>query len=137
MFGRVLERFPLNLCLAHGGGCLPALRGRLDMGWDRKDVARTTPLPPSEYVDRLYYDTAVFTPRCCAGWSRTSVPATSCSAPTTRSSSPTSPGRDGRGAGLDPASTRAILWDTAARAARAAGRGPADPAGVTASVAIR
>jgi aminocarboxymuconate-semialdehyde decarboxylase len=60
VFGRVLERFPLNLCLAHGGGCLPALRGRLDMGWDRKDVARTTTVPPSEFTDILYYDTAVF-----------------------------------------------------------------------------
>jgi aminocarboxymuconate-semialdehyde decarboxylase len=60
VFGRVLERFPLNLCLAHGGGCLPALRGRLDMGWERKDVARTTAVKPSEFTDRLYYDTAVF-----------------------------------------------------------------------------
>jgi aminocarboxymuconate-semialdehyde decarboxylase len=62
VFGRVLERFPLNLCLAHGGGCLPSLRGRLDMGWERKDVARTTTVPPSEFTDRLYYDTAVFSP---------------------------------------------------------------------------
>jgi aminocarboxymuconate-semialdehyde decarboxylase len=60
VFGRVLERFPLTLCLAHGGGCLPSLRGRLDMGWERKDVARTTALPPSEFTDRLFYDTAVF-----------------------------------------------------------------------------
>ena len=60
VFGRVLERFPVRLCLAHGGGCLPSLRGRMDMGWERKEVARTTPLPPSAYVDRLYYDTAVF-----------------------------------------------------------------------------
>jgi aminocarboxymuconate-semialdehyde decarboxylase len=60
VYGRVLERFPLNLCLAHGGGCLPALRGRMDMGWDRKDVARTTAVPPSEFTDVLYYDTAVF-----------------------------------------------------------------------------
>jgi aminocarboxymuconate-semialdehyde decarboxylase len=59
-FGRVLERHPLNLCLAHGGGCLPSLRGRLDMGWDRKDVAHTTRVRPSEFTDRLYYDTAVF-----------------------------------------------------------------------------
>jgi aminocarboxymuconate-semialdehyde decarboxylase len=62
VFGRVLERFPLNLCLAHGGGCLPALRGRLDMGWERKDVAHTTAVPPSEFTDRLFYDTAVFSP---------------------------------------------------------------------------
>ena len=52
VFGRVLERHPLNLCLAHGGGCLPALRGRLDMGWDRKDVAHTTTLRPSAFTDR-------------------------------------------------------------------------------------
>jgi aminocarboxymuconate-semialdehyde decarboxylase len=63
VFGRVLERFPLNLCLAHGGGCLPALRGRLNMGWDRKEVARTTAVKPSEFTDRLYYDTAVFNTR--------------------------------------------------------------------------
>ena len=62
VFGRVLERFPLNLCLAHGGGCLPSLRGRLDMGWERKDVARTTAVKPSEFTDVLYYDTAVFSP---------------------------------------------------------------------------
>jgi aminocarboxymuconate-semialdehyde decarboxylase len=62
VFGRVLERFPLNLCLAHGGGCLPSLRGRLDMGWERKDVARTTAVPPSDFTDRLFYDTAVFSP---------------------------------------------------------------------------
>ncbi|MFY9931706.1 MAG: amidohydrolase family protein [Streptosporangiaceae bacterium] len=62
VFGRVLERFELTLCLAHGGGCLPAIRGRLDMGWRNKDVARTTPEPPSVYADRLYYDTAVFSP---------------------------------------------------------------------------
>lgn len=59
-FGRVLERFPFNLCLAHGGGCVPSLRGRMDMGWDRKEVARTTKVPPSEFTDQLSYDTAVF-----------------------------------------------------------------------------
>jgi aminocarboxymuconate-semialdehyde decarboxylase len=62
VFGGVLERFDLTLCLAHGGGCLPALRGRLDLGWERKQVARTTARPPSELTRRLYYDTAVFAP---------------------------------------------------------------------------
>jgi aminocarboxymuconate-semialdehyde decarboxylase len=62
VFGRVLERFPLNLCLAHGGGCLPSLRGRLDMGWERKEVARTIGVPPSRFTEKLYYDTAVFSP---------------------------------------------------------------------------
>jgi aminocarboxymuconate-semialdehyde decarboxylase len=60
IFGKVFERYDLNLCLAHGGGCLPWLRGRFDLGWTRKDVAHTTDLPPSEFCRRLYYDTAVF-----------------------------------------------------------------------------
>ena len=59
-FSGILERHNPVLCLAHGGGCLPALRGRLDLGWNRKDVAHTTPNPPSSYTARLYYDTAVF-----------------------------------------------------------------------------
>ena len=66
IFGRVFERYDLNLCLAHGGGCLPWLRGRLDLGWQRKDVAHTTALPPSDYCERLYYDTAVFDPTLLA-----------------------------------------------------------------------
>ncbi|WP_395726646.1 amidohydrolase family protein [Nakamurella sp.] len=60
VFSGVLERHPFTLCLAHGGGCLPSLRGRMDMGWERKDVARTNDHPPSHYTRRLYYDTAVF-----------------------------------------------------------------------------
>ena len=60
IYGRVFERFELTMCLAHGGGCLPWLRGRLDLGWKRKDVAHTTEIPPSEFCKQLYYDTAVF-----------------------------------------------------------------------------
>jgi aminocarboxymuconate-semialdehyde decarboxylase len=63
LFGGVLERHALTLCLAHGGGCLPALEGRLDLGWRRKEVARTVPLPPSTYLRRLYVDSAAFSPR--------------------------------------------------------------------------
>ncbi|MFN8196407.1 MAG: amidohydrolase family protein [Nocardioidaceae bacterium] len=33
VFGGVVERHPFPLVLAHGGGCLPAVRGRLTMGW--------------------------------------------------------------------------------------------------------
>ena len=90
-FGRVLERFPFHLCLAHGGGCVPSLRGRMDMGWNRKDVAHTTAVPPSEFTDQLYYDTAVFNSTMLARIVRTSAPITSCWAPTTRSSWATSP----------------------------------------------
>jgi aminocarboxymuconate-semialdehyde decarboxylase len=60
VFGGVLERHELVLCLAHGGGCTPGLRGRLDLGWARKAVAATVPKPPREYLRRLHYDTAVF-----------------------------------------------------------------------------
>ena len=63
VFGGVMERFGPTICLAHGGGCLPSLRGRMDMGWERKQVAHTTSVPPSELADRLYYDTAVFSTR--------------------------------------------------------------------------
>jgi amidohydrolase family protein len=60
ILGRILERFDLTICLAHGGGCLPTVLGRLDMGWRNKEIAHTTADPPSTYARRLYYDTAVF-----------------------------------------------------------------------------
>jgi aminocarboxymuconate-semialdehyde decarboxylase len=63
VFGGVLDRHPLRLCLAHGGGCLSSLGGRLDLGWARKEQARTTRRLPSESLDELYYDTAVFSTR--------------------------------------------------------------------------
>ncbi|WP_243719165.1 amidohydrolase family protein [Actinomadura sp. 7K534] len=62
IFGGVLDRHDLVLCLAHGGGCLPATGGRLDLGWRRKPVARVTSRAPSDYLRRLRYDTAVFDP---------------------------------------------------------------------------
>ncbi|MEV0362159.1 amidohydrolase family protein [Nocardia fusca] len=62
VLGGVLERHPMRIALAHGGGCVPSLTGRLDLGWTRKAVARTTPHPPSTYLERLYYDSATFSP---------------------------------------------------------------------------
>jgi aminocarboxymuconate-semialdehyde decarboxylase len=62
VFSGTLEGRPLALCLAHGGGCLPSLRGRLDLGWSRKEPARTIDRPPSEAFAELYYDTAVYDP---------------------------------------------------------------------------
>lgn len=62
IFGGVLDRFDLNLILAHGGGCIRSVRGRLDLGWQRKDVANTSARMPSTYLKDLYYDTAVFEP---------------------------------------------------------------------------
>lgn len=63
IFEGLFERHPaLKLVLAHGGGNLVFLRGRLDSayeatGWEadpyfRKNIKQR----PSEYLDRLYYD---------------------------------------------------------------------------------
>ena len=116
VFGGVIDRFPLTLCLAHGGGCVPSLRGRWDMGWERKDVARSTPLPPTEYVDRLYYDTAVFSTTLL----RRLVEDVGVGHVLLGTDHPfeladVTPIQTVRNLGLDEASTRAILWDNAAR----------------------
>ncbi len=116
VFGRVLERHALRLCLAHGGGCLPALRGRMDMGWERKEVAHTTALPPSAYVDRLYYDTAVFSTTLL----RRLVEDVGADHVLMGTDHPfeladLAPVDTVRALGLDEADTRAILWDNAAR----------------------
>lgn len=60
IFSGTMERHPFPLCLAHGGGCVPSVRPRLTMGWERKPVAHTTERPPNELFNQLYYDTAVF-----------------------------------------------------------------------------
>lgn len=60
VFGGVLDRYDLRLCLAHGGGCLPDITPRLDLGWERKSSARKVDRPPSDYLRMLMYDTAVF-----------------------------------------------------------------------------
>lgn len=62
IFSGTMEKHPFPLCLAHGGGCVPSVRPRLNMGWERKPVAHTTQLPPKELFNQLYYDTAVFDP---------------------------------------------------------------------------
>jgi aminocarboxymuconate-semialdehyde decarboxylase len=115
VFGRVLERFPIQLCLAHGGGCVPSLRGRWNMGWERKEVARSTPLPPTDYVDRLYYDTAVFSTTLL----RRLVEDVGTEHVMLGTDHPFeladfTPVESVRSLGLDRASTRAILWDNAA-----------------------
>lgn len=62
VLGGVLHRFPhLRLMLAHGGGCLPYLAGRLDAAW-RSDpaVEKQLPLSPSHYLQRLRLDALVY-----------------------------------------------------------------------------
>jgi aminocarboxymuconate-semialdehyde decarboxylase len=115
VFGGVLERFPIQVCLAHGGGCVPSLRGRWNMGWERKEVARSTPLPPTDYVDRLYYDTAVFSTTLL----RRLVEDVGAGHVMLGTDHPFeladfTPVESVRTLDLDEASTRAILWDNAA-----------------------
>jgi aminocarboxymuconate-semialdehyde decarboxylase len=66
IFAGTLERNPgLNLILSHGGGTLPFLRGRLDLAYNaptyenNPDCRANISKPPSEYLDQLYFDTAV------------------------------------------------------------------------------
>lgn len=62
----VLERFPkLMLLLAHSGGTLPFLAGRLDACVKADSVmANKLPKAPSEYLQQIYYDALSYhTPR--------------------------------------------------------------------------
>lgn len=73
IFGGVLERHPgLKLVMAHGGGTLPYLLGRIDLGYSapnyeanpacRANISR----PPSHYLKQLYFDTTVTDPKALA-----------------------------------------------------------------------
>lgn len=59
IMGGVLERFPdLRIVLAHGGGSLPFLIGRLDHAYAVREECRAAiPKPPSAYLERVYADT--------------------------------------------------------------------------------
>lgn len=63
IMGGLLERHPrLRIVLAHGGGALPMVLPRLDMGWELAGGAERTGLPmrPSEYARRFYTDTLTY-----------------------------------------------------------------------------
>ena len=116
IFGGVLERHDLTLCLAHGGGCLPALRGRMDMGWRSKEVARTTAVPPSEFANRLYYDTATFsTPLLARLVTDVGAEHVLLGSDFPFELADPSPRDSVRALDLDAATARAIEWDTAAK----------------------
>jgi aminocarboxymuconate-semialdehyde decarboxylase len=59
IFSGVLDRHPsLRIVLAHGGGVLPVLAGRLDHTYrQRAEVRDAIPALPSNYVKRFYFDT--------------------------------------------------------------------------------
>jgi len=62
ILGGVLDRYDLRVCLGHAGGCVPAVTPRLDLGWHRQPATRTAAHPPSAYLTRFYYDTAMSDP---------------------------------------------------------------------------
>jgi aminocarboxymuconate-semialdehyde decarboxylase len=58
IFAGVFERFPqLHMILAHAGGTLPLIAGRLDHGYRVRPETKTIPRPPSSYLSQLSFDT--------------------------------------------------------------------------------
>lgn len=65
IYGGVLDRFPgIRWVVPHLGGVLPFIAKRLDFIWQlTPDVRALLATPPSEYLRRLWYDTANPDPR--------------------------------------------------------------------------
>ena len=63
IFDGVLDAYPrLKICVAHGGGFLPAYSGRIDHAHaSREDCRRRIKKKPTSYLRELYFDTVVFT----------------------------------------------------------------------------
>ncbi|MBV8354179.1 MAG: amidohydrolase family protein, partial [Candidatus Eremiobacteraeota bacterium] len=58
IFSGLFERFAnLHLILAHAGGTLPYIVGRLDHGWEVRPETKSLPKPPSAYLTRFFFDT--------------------------------------------------------------------------------
>jgi len=64
ILGGVWERFPdLKMIVVHGGGYLPYYYARTDHAYrHRPELRKHIDRLPSEYLHRLYFDTAVFEP---------------------------------------------------------------------------
>jgi aminocarboxymuconate-semialdehyde decarboxylase len=63
LYGGVLERHPaLKLIIAHGGGALPAVMGRLARNYDLLHAAGEAIADPSAGFAKLYFDSVVFSP---------------------------------------------------------------------------
>jgi len=65
IFGGVLERLPsLRIAFAHGGGAFPGTFGRVSHGFEARPdlVAVDNPVPPREYLRRIYVDSLVSDP---------------------------------------------------------------------------
>jgi aminocarboxymuconate-semialdehyde decarboxylase len=55
----LMDAYPrLKILLAHGGGALPYLHGRLDRGFkQRPEINKVISRPPTEYLKQFYFDT--------------------------------------------------------------------------------
>jgi aminocarboxymuconate-semialdehyde decarboxylase len=60
----VMESYPrLKILLAHGGGALPYLHGRLNRGFQqRPEINKVISHPPTEYLKQFYFDTITHDP---------------------------------------------------------------------------
>jgi aminocarboxymuconate-semialdehyde decarboxylase len=60
----VMDTYPrLKILLAHGGGALPYLHGRLDRGFEqRPEINKVISRPPTEYLKQFYFDTLTHDP---------------------------------------------------------------------------
>jgi aminocarboxymuconate-semialdehyde decarboxylase len=66
ILGGTFDKLPgkLRICFAHGGGSFVFLLGRLQNAWQHHPVAHgVCELPPKDYLDRFYVDSAVFDSR--------------------------------------------------------------------------
>lgn len=59
LLGGVFARHPgLKVCLVHGGGQFPYIKGRLDHGYrERPEVRKHAPAEPSTYLGQIWFDT--------------------------------------------------------------------------------
>lgn len=63
IFSGTLDRFQrLRLFVPHGGGALLFIQGRLDRGYEVRPECRKIERKPSEYFDRMLFDSIVFSP---------------------------------------------------------------------------
>jgi aminocarboxymuconate-semialdehyde decarboxylase len=64
LYAGVLQRHPgLKLVIAHGGGALPAILGRLARNYDVLEAAGDDVADPRDGFRRLYFDSLVFDPQ--------------------------------------------------------------------------
>ncbi|VXB40813.1 Amidohydrolase [Arthrobacter sp. 9V] len=64
IFSGVLDRHPdLKVLAVHGGGYLPTTIGRSDRAWKVRPEAQRCAEPPSSYLQRIFFDSLVHSPR--------------------------------------------------------------------------